>query len=438
MSGVPLSIATIASGSYYGTNGAVSPPGTSHVYTWLATVGGYTTPQAAPLTVLNGPLTEQLATVHGSAAFTNSTLLANGIPGDAAGVAVSGQSPTPIYGTTVSDFITYRFFDETLPAGVSFVLWEAGAGQAGRTASFSFSAAGPGDAPATTADWTFEALQPFVFPGTATVTSGGGVVDVSDGTGPGENPEAVVLITPGVPLTSLTVRATAGVQDSWGLALVNAAAQNDAPCLLAGTAIMTPDGPVAVERLRPGDPVLARLAGVAPVVWVGRRRLAPQRHARPDAAFPFRILRDAVAPGVPARDLLLSPDHAVCLGGVLIPVKYLANGRTVFQDRGFSRVDYWHVELARHDVLLAEALPVESYLDTGNRDAFETAAPAFALHPNFARRTWERDSCLPLWGEGGPAEQVRARLAARADMLQDAPVRSAIRKAVRPFPRAPQ
>jgi hypothetical protein len=34
--------------------------------------------------------------------------------------------------------------------------------------------------------------------------------------------------------------------------------------------------------------------------------------------------------------------------------------------------DYVHVELDRHDILLAEGLPAESYLDTGNRAAFGT------------------------------------------------------------------
>jgi hypothetical protein len=33
-------------------------------------------------------------------------------------------------------------------------------------------------------------------------------------------------------------------------------------------------------------------------------------------------------------------------------------------------VTYYHVELAAHDVILAEGLLCESYLDTGNRAAF--------------------------------------------------------------------
>jgi hypothetical protein len=39
------------------------------------------------------------------------------------------------------------------------------------------------------------------------------------------------------------------------------------------------------------------------------------------------------------------------------------------------RITYWHVECARHEVLLAEGLPAESYLDTGNRGAFAPPTP---------------------------------------------------------------
>jgi hypothetical protein len=54
---------------------------------------------------------------------------------------------------------------------------------------------------------------------------------------------------------------------------------------------------------------------------------------------------------------------------VLIPIRYLVNGASVVQEL-FGTVTYWHVEVHRHEVLLAEGLPAESYLDTGNRSAF--------------------------------------------------------------------
>jgi hypothetical protein len=83
-----------------------------------------------------------------------------------------------------------------------------------------------------------------------------------------------------------------------------------------------------------------------------------------------RVRAGAFGVGVPNRDLLLSPDHAVYFEGCLIPVRHLINGRTIAQEK-VDRVSYYHVELTRHAVLLAEGLACESYLDTGNRGAFE-------------------------------------------------------------------
>jgi hypothetical protein len=62
----------------------------------------------------------------------------------------------------------------------------------------------------------------------------------------------------------------------------------------------------------------------------------------------------------------------VFVDGVLIPIRYLVNGRTIAQEK-VDAVTYYHVELPRHDVVLADGLPCESYLDTGNRGAFAEA-----------------------------------------------------------------
>ena len=88
----------------------------------------------------------------------------------------------------------------------------------------------------------------------------------------------------------------------------------------------------------------------------------------------MRIAAHAFGPDAPHDDLLLSPDHAVALsdgsgGAVLVAARYLVNGATVVQECRDS-ISYYHVELEQHGVLLAEGLATESYLDTGNRDAF--------------------------------------------------------------------
>jgi hypothetical protein len=147
------------------------------------------------------------------------------------------------------------------------------------------------------------------------------------------------------------------------------------PCFAAGTRILTARGELAVETVRPGDVVRGHLSGrLRPVRWVGRRAIDMAAHPRPWDVAPVRVRAHAFAPGQPGCDLLLSPDHAVFVAGALIPVRYLLNGTTVAQTMP-ARVTYLHVELDAHDILLAEGLPCESFLDTGNRAALGAAPP---------------------------------------------------------------
>jgi hypothetical protein len=67
--------------------------------------------------------------------------------------------------------------------------------------------------------------------------------------------------------------------------------------------------------------------------------------------------------------------------------------------------------------MLAEGLPAESYLDTGNRHAFEEAPGPKMLHPDFALRVWESAGCASLVTEGPKLAEVKARLIARATAL---------------------
>ena len=180
------------------------------------------------------------------------------------------------------------------------------------------------------------------------------------------------------------------------------------PCFVAGTRIATLRGDVVVEDLRVGDRVLTARGEPKPIVWIGDRRVDCRRHPNPEAAWPARIKAGAFGGGLPKRDLCLSPDHAVFAERVLIPVKYLINGGTVVREHVDS-VHYFHVELDRHDILLAEGLPTESYLDTGNRAQFADGAAHITLHPDFALLSWD-DACAPLCTEGRALAAVRQGL----------------------------
>lgn len=140
-------------------------------------------------------------------------------------------------------------------------------------------------------------------------------------------------------------------------------------CFAAGTHILTANGEVPVEQLRIGALVSLAGDGTAPVTWIGHSHVDCTRHPRPSEVWPIRVRAGAFGQGVPGRDLYLSPDHAIFLDDVLIPVRYLLNGATVIRcPRRY--VDYFHVELAAHSVIVAEGLATESYLDTGNRGLF--------------------------------------------------------------------
>jgi hypothetical protein len=189
-----------------------------------------------------------------------------------------------------------------------------------------------------------------------------------------------------------------------------------APCFAAGTRIATPQGERRVETLQPGDEVLTADGAVEAVRWVGRRRLARlDAHPAPQTVQPVCIAAGAFGPGAPHRDLVLSPGHAVFVEGCLIPAARLINGRTVVQLH-WTQVEYFHVELRRHDVLLAEGLAVESYLDCDNRGDFENGGATLTLHPRFAALAHEA-ACAPLTVCGPVVERVRRRLARRAAAL---------------------
>jgi hypothetical protein len=194
-----------------------------------------------------------------------------------------------------------------------------------------------------------------------------------------------------------------------------------AACYAAGTRILTARGEVWVENLAVGDVVQARFAGLTPITWIGQRRIDCRRHPDPQQVWPVRIVAGAFGPNQPCRDLLLSPDHAVAVDGALITIRLLVNGASIRRETGVSHVHYFHIELRRHDLLLADGLAAESYLDTGDRGMFANAGVPIVLHPTLeepaAQQRREAGSCLKLCGDPADVEPVWQALAARAKSL---------------------
>ncbi len=176
------------------------------------------------------------------------------------------------------------------------------------------------------------------------------------------------------------------------------------PCFARGSRLLTPHGYRAVEDLKPGDPLITASGARRPVRWIGRRTLDLGPSAAREGQ-PVLILPNAFGPGQPARPLRLSPSHCIHAGGVLIPAAHLVNGATILRETQAAAMTYYHVELDRHDILLAEGLPCESYYDDGNRGA---------LYHELGRRSPARKPFAPVVTRGARLAAVRARLHAIA------------------------
>lgn len=155
------------------------------------------------------------------------------------------------------------------------------------------------------------------------------------------------------------------------------------PCFLRGTHILTSSGNVPVEALSIGDRVITVSGQHRPIKWIGRR--AFRRGATPnwpDNIQPIRVARSALSDSVPSTDLYLSPLHALYLDGVLIPVKHLVNGATIRPGtpEGIQDIEYFHIELETHDVVLAEGAPVETFREIDNREIFGNFAEYLRLY----------------------------------------------------------
>ncbi|MCB8875455.1 Hint domain-containing protein [Acidisoma silvae] len=186
------------------------------------------------------------------------------------------------------------------------------------------------------------------------------------------------------------------------------------PCFVAGTWIATPRGDVPVEVLQIGDEVLTAAGEVLPIVWTGKTVVDCLGHETPDAVRPVCIRADAFGPRAPHRNLYLSPDHAVLAEDVLIPIKYLLNGSSVMQV-GRTEVSYHHIELAHHDVVLANGLATETYLDIGDRGALGLGRNLVAEDaPRDVQFLRDALACAPIRVTGPAVERVRRLLADRA------------------------
>ena len=142
-------------------------------------------------------------------------------------------------------------------------------------------------------------------------------------------------------------------------------------CFAAGTLILTPRGEIPVETLVPGDLVITRDNGPRPLRWTGRRTIgAAALRARPKLR-PVRIAAGALAPGMPTRDLTVSPQHRVLIRSaiaqrmfgtdeILVPAIHLLEVPGIAQQASDAPVTYCHLLFDAHEVVMSDGAPTES------------------------------------------------------------------------------
>ncbi|NAZ35236.1 Hint domain-containing protein [Rubellimicrobium sp. CFH 75288] len=142
-------------------------------------------------------------------------------------------------------------------------------------------------------------------------------------------------------------------------------------CFVSGTLIATPSGERPVEAIRPGDLVLTADGAAQPVVWIGRRTLSAADLLLNPRLRPVIVPAGLFGPGLPRRDLGLSPQHRIVIRGGAVDLLAGCGGRALapaihFVGHGARRapvtgpVTYHHLLFERHEIVLSEGLPTES------------------------------------------------------------------------------
>lgn len=153
-------------------------------------------------------------------------------------------------------------------------------------------------------------------------------------------------------------------------------------CFLTGTLIATAEGEVAVEKLSVGDRVQTAEGTLERIKWIGRQTMKPEEVRNPMRGYPIWVKAGALGDHLPKRDLYVSPDHALLVGDLLINAGALVNGVSIIQTEPTETFTYFHVELEKHSLLIAEGAYAESYLpQREDRNCYDNAAEYTDLYP---------------------------------------------------------
>ena len=189
----------------------------------------------------------------------------------------------------------------------------------------------------------------------------------------------------------------------------------EATCFVGGTQIAVPGGTADIATLRMGDLVVLSDGRAAPIRWIGRLAIAT-RFADWLKTAPIRVSAGALDDNLPVRDLLVSSCHALLVDGVLVQAGALVNGSTIVRQRAVPETfTYYHLELEGHELIVAEGVAAETFVDNADRMYFDNWAEHQALFGTDVQIT-EMSSPRAKSARQVPAATLR-RLSERAAVL---------------------
>ena len=179
-------------------------------------------------------------------------------------------------------------------------------------------------------------------------------------------------------------------------------------CFLKGTIIRTADGDRRIEDLSVGDLLPTVFGGLSPIQWIGRYSL---KKSDPTKAWvkdvlPVRIARSALGHDMPHADLTVTKAHSLLIDGVLVTAGSLINGTTItlYDASEHNELEFFHITLARHDVIYAEGVPCETLL---NGDVNRVEFTGYLRQDGLL--TSQDAPCAPLLSFNGGRSEIKSR-----------------------------
>jgi hypothetical protein len=210
---------------------------------------------------------------------------------------------------------------------------------------------------------------------------------------------------------NVIVAGAIGVAAGAAAALASLLTNNDqsgsGKCFLKGTTIRTADGDRKIEELAVGDLLPTVFGGICPIQWIGYYRHKKSVQAEPwvKDVPPVRIARSALGPDLPQADLYVSKEHALLIDGVLVTAGSLINGTTItlYDAREHNELEFFHIKLARHNVIYAEGVPCETVIN------FDDSAVNFAEYlRRYGPPITQEVPCAPILSCNGRRRAIKS------------------------------